>query len=188
MSDRERFSHPYKECFIPFSTDVAPWRPASLLTHRLLSAFDTICNTSSSSLTIYCPLWPITYRRKPYSFKTCLLGRSFHTLLRNVSFPSPTDVGSHNPPPWGPASSLTHCPLFASNTICNTSNSSLTIYCPLWPIIYHRKPHSFKMYLLRRGFHTFIRNVLFPSPIEVVSQSTPLGASIFVNTSPDVCL
>ena len=31
-------------------------------------------------------------------FKTCLLGRGFHTLIKNVSFSSPTDVGSHNPP------------------------------------------------------------------------------------------
>ena len=34
-------------------------------------------------------------------FKTCLLGRGFHTLIKNASFPSPTDVGSHNPPPFG---------------------------------------------------------------------------------------
>ena len=27
-----------------------------------------------------------------------ILGRGFHTLIRNASFPSPTDVGSHNPP------------------------------------------------------------------------------------------
>ena len=31
-------------------------------------------------------------------FKTCLLGRGFHTLIKNVLFPSPTDMGSHNPP------------------------------------------------------------------------------------------
>ena len=28
-----------------------------------------------------------------------MLGRGFHTLIKNVSFSSPTDVGSHNPPP-----------------------------------------------------------------------------------------
>ena len=32
-------------------------------------------------------------------FKTRLLGRGFHTLIKSVSFSSPTDVGSHNPPP-----------------------------------------------------------------------------------------
>ena len=35
-------------------------------------------------------------------FKTRLLGRGFHTLIKNVSFSSPTDMGSHNPPPLGP--------------------------------------------------------------------------------------
>ena len=32
------------------------------------------------------------------SFKTRLLGRGFHALIKNVSFYSPTNVGSHNPP------------------------------------------------------------------------------------------
>ena len=31
----------------------------------------------------------------PARFKMRLLGRGFHTLIKNVSFPSPTDVGSH---------------------------------------------------------------------------------------------
>ena len=30
-----------------------------------------------------------------------LLGRGFYTLIKNVSFSSPTDVESHNPPPFG---------------------------------------------------------------------------------------
>ena len=38
-------------------------------------------------------------RYQLHGFKTCLLGRGFHTLIRNISFPSPTNVGSHNPPP-----------------------------------------------------------------------------------------
>ena len=37
-------------------------------------------------------------------FKTRLIRRSFHILVRNTLFPSTTDVGSHYPPPWGPAS------------------------------------------------------------------------------------
>ncbi|XP_022947150.1 calcium permeable stress-gated cation channel 1-like isoform X2 [Cucurbita moschata] len=36
-------------------------------------------------------------------------------LVRNVSFSSPTIVGSHNPPPWGPASSMAHCLIPLSN-------------------------------------------------------------------------
>ena len=49
--------------------------------------------------------------------------RGFHTLIRNASFPSPTNVGSHNPPPWRPTSSLTHR-LVWLYTICNSPNRS----------------------------------------------------------------
>ena len=62
------------------------------------SIFLVKTNTKSTA-SRYCPLWPIAYHRQPHSFKTRLLGRGFHTLIRNVSFPSPTDVGSHNPSP-----------------------------------------------------------------------------------------
>ena len=68
-----------------------PWEAASSLTHLPVSNSDTR----------YCPLWLVTYRRRPHDFKTCLLGRSFHTLIRNVLFSSPTDVRSHNPLPLG---------------------------------------------------------------------------------------
>ena len=45
-------------------------------------------------------------------FKTCLLGRDFHTFINNVSFPSPTDVRSHNPPPSrSNVLACTHSPL-----------------------------------------------------------------------------
>ena len=33
----------------------------------------------------------------------CLLGRGFHTLIKNVSFSSSTDMESHNPPSSGPS-------------------------------------------------------------------------------------
>ena len=36
-------------------------------------------------------------------FNICLLGRDFHTFIKNVSFFSSTDVRSHNPPPSGPS-------------------------------------------------------------------------------------
>ena len=32
-----------------------------------------------------------------------MLGRGFHTPIKNVSFSSPTEVGSHNPLPSGPS-------------------------------------------------------------------------------------
>ena len=36
------------------------------------------------------------YRRQFHDFKTCLLGREFYTLMRDVSFCSLTDVESHH--------------------------------------------------------------------------------------------
>ena len=33
-------------------------------------------------------------------FKTRLLGSGFHTIIKGVSFSSPIDEGSHNPPPF----------------------------------------------------------------------------------------
>ena len=67
------------------------------------------------------------FRVSPQVIKMRLLGRGLHTLIKNVSFSSRTDVGSHNPPPFalvpfsnqcgtsqsaplrGPASLLAHC-------------------------------------------------------------------------------
>ena len=40
----------------------------------------------------YCLIWSVTYHRQLHRFKTCLLGRGFHTFIRNVSFSSPTNV------------------------------------------------------------------------------------------------
>ena len=59
------------------------------------------------------PLWAFSFGLQLKVFKTCLLGRGFHnTLLKGVSFSSPTDVGSHNPPLQGPTSSLALVPFF----------------------------------------------------------------------------
>ena len=63
------------------------------------------CNSSSP------PLIDIVLFGLPLKFfKTCLSRRSFHTLIKNASFPSPTNMGSHNPP-RGLASSLALVPL-----------------------------------------------------------------------------
>ena len=48
----------------------------------------------------YCPLLAFPFELPLKVFKTRLLGRGFHTLIKNVLFPSSTDVGSHNPPPF----------------------------------------------------------------------------------------
>lgn len=49
----------------------------------------------------YCLLWHVMYRQQCHCSKWHLLGRRFHTLIRNVLFPSPTDIESHNPPLLG---------------------------------------------------------------------------------------
>ena len=77
---------------------------ASLLAHRPVSVFDTICNGSSlpsADISLFKLFLEV--------FKTCLLGRGFHTLIKNASFSSPIDVGSHNPLPSGPSVLLGHC-------------------------------------------------------------------------------
>ena len=50
----------------------------------------------------YYPLWAFPFGLSLKVFKTRLLGRGFHTLIKGVSFSSPTDVGSHNPLPPSP--------------------------------------------------------------------------------------
>ena len=66
---------------------------ASSLGHRSVSGSDTICNSLSP------PLADIVFFEFSLKvFKTCLLGRGFHTLVKNILFSSPTDVGSHNSP------------------------------------------------------------------------------------------
>ena len=62
----------------------------------------------------------------PSRFKMRLLEKGFHSYKKMFhSFSSPTNVGSHNPPPLGPMSSLAHPPVFGSNTICNGPNPTL---------------------------------------------------------------
>ena len=104
--------------------------------------FINFINLVLSTANIYCLLWLVTYHcqsQSSHPFKECFVPLSHRCRIsqstpleaRNVSFPSPTDVGSHNPPPWRPASSLTYYLLSGSDTICNSPNppaSSLTYY------------------------------------------------------------
>ena len=61
-------------------------------------SFFSSCNNPSPPLADIVSV-SLFIAKKPQGFKMCLLGRVFHTLIKNVLFPSPTDVGSHNPPP-----------------------------------------------------------------------------------------
>ena len=62
---------------------------------------NSVCSCSSS-------LWAL-FGFPSRSFKTRLLGKGFHTLIKGVSFSSPTNVGfSQSTPLRGPASLLAH--------------------------------------------------------------------------------
>ena len=67
----------------------------SSLTHRLVSGFYSICNSSSPSLVDIVRFVSLYSTVRLMVFKTHLLGRSFPTLIKNALFPSPTDVGCH---------------------------------------------------------------------------------------------
>ena len=156
-------STPYKECSFPFPIDVGshnspPWEPTFSSAYHLVSDFDTIC-----------PLWHVTYRHQSHNCKTHLVGRGFHSLIRNVLFLSSTDVGFHNSPSSEPAFSPAYHSVSDSDTIC-----------PLWLVTYHGQPHGFKTCLLERGFHSLVSNVLFLSPTDVGSHNLyPIGGSAY---------
>ena len=116
------------------------WGPASLLAHYPVSASDTICNSPSPLLSNIIRFGP--YHFQSHGFKMRLLGRGFHTLIKNVSFPSQPmwDLTIH--PSWGPASLLAHYPVFASDTICNSPSPLLSNIVRFGP--YHFQSHSCK--------------------------------------------
>ena len=110
------------------------------------------------------------YRRQPYGFKTCLLGRGFHIPIKNASFSSPTDVGSHNPPPWGPTSLLAHRSVSGSDAICNSLSSPLA-----WIIYFGPLCIAVSLTVLKcvceRCFHITLRNVSFSFSTDARSHS-----------------
>ena len=139
-----------------------PWGPASSLVHHSGSGSNAICNSLNPSLTdivYFCPLRIVVSLTV---FKTCLLERGFHTLIRNALFPSQIDVGSHNPSPLG-ASLLAGTPL-SVYAICNSPNPPVTDIVCFGQLRIVVNLTVFKTRLLERGFHTLIRNALFPSP------------------------
>ena len=66
--------------------------PASSLTHHLLSGSNIICNSSSLPLAY---ILHVKCRCQPHGFRTCMLGRYFHTFISYASFPFTTELGSH---------------------------------------------------------------------------------------------
>ena len=79
-----------------------PFRGSTFsLTHRPVSGSDTIWNSPKPTASRYCPLWVFPFELPLKVFKMHLLGRGFHTRVKNISFSSPNDVGSHNSSPSG---------------------------------------------------------------------------------------
>ena len=80
------------------SPHVHPLRGStSLLAHRPVPDSDTICNSPSLPLEDIV-LLDFFFQASSQGFKMHLIGRGFHTLIKNAAFSSPTDVRSHNPP------------------------------------------------------------------------------------------
>ena len=83
-------------CPPPFG--VQPLSPS--LAHHPVFNSNTICNSSSPPRTDIV-LFGFSLLNSLKVLKRVLLGRGFHTLIKNVSLSSPTDIGSHNSPPFG---------------------------------------------------------------------------------------
>ena len=98
---RERFPRSYKKCFVLLSnprgiSQSTPLEgPMSSLTHYLVPSFDTICNSPSPLLVDIVCFDPLHITVNLTVLKRIV--RGFHTLIWNVLFFSPTDMGSHNP-------------------------------------------------------------------------------------------
>ena len=117
--------------------------------------------------------------------------RDFYTLIKNGSFRSPIDVGSHNPPPLGPnilASTLldVHPPsglsvLFgtrlvsSSDTTCNSSNPPLANIV-LFGLSFLDFSSRFEKVFAKERFPRPYKEcfVSFLSPIDVGSHTTHL--------------
>ena len=65
--------------------------------HRSVSNFDTVCNSLSLPL-VNIIRFSLLYIVIRLSFKTRLLESGFHTVISNVSYSSPINVGPHNFP------------------------------------------------------------------------------------------
>ena len=89
------------ECFIPLYnrgeiSQSIPFRgSASLLAHHLMSGPNTICNSPGSPLVDIVCFGPLRITISLTFLQDVYWERGFHTLTRNASFSSLTDVESH---------------------------------------------------------------------------------------------
>ncbi|MED6167750.1 hypothetical protein PIB30_005717 [Stylosanthes scabra] len=105
---RERYSHPYKACFVLLPTDVglqnAPPKGAQHPRWHidLGSGSDTICNSPNHPLARYYSFWHIRPHDFAFDYKDDSRSPPQSLVkMRHASFSSQTDVRIHNPPPKG---------------------------------------------------------------------------------------
>ena len=133
VSTRERFPHPYNNCFVSLSNrcGISPstplGSPTSLLAHCLMSNSDIIYNSLSPTLTDNVCFGPLcivisltvlnasTRTRFSHSYKDC-----FVPLSNRYGFSQSTLLGS-------PTFSLAHHPMSNSDTICNSPSPTFSL-------------------------------------------------------------
>ncbi|MED6213368.1 hypothetical protein PIB30_092463, partial [Stylosanthes scabra] len=124
---RERYPHPYKECFVPSPTDAGltfhPPRGAQRPRWRTDpgSGSDIICNSPDFSLAKYCSL--CGFHAQPHSFAVDKSRDDSQSPHVHLSKPVLLGRGS------------------GSDTICNSPNLLLVRYCPLCG--FHAPPNGF---------------------------------------------
>ena len=129
------------------------------------------------------------YHRQLHGSKTRLLGRGFHTLMRNVSFPSPADVGSHNPPPLGTSvragTPLGVCLLYYLQQPKLTKPTA-SKYCLLLPVssdTRERLPHPYNECFVPLSNQCRIsRSTPFRSPTSLPAHRSVSGSDIICNS------
>ena len=100
-------------------------------------ALISFCNISSPPLAniVLFGLSPFELHLKVV--KMCMLGRGFHTFIKNVSFSSPADVGSDNPPPFEAQCHGHACPSHVAHGCMLVTRRNLCLvllYCFLLPL------------------------------------------------------
>ncbi|MED6119719.1 hypothetical protein PIB30_014326 [Stylosanthes scabra] len=133
-------SHTHLEPSVPAGTLIWALALIPIVTVQTTRLHDIVCFGTQSFTVLPLTIGMIAETPYTHSSKRVILGRGIHTLIRHASFPSPTDVGLHNPPPKGAQRTRWHIdPGSGSDTICNIPDLPLARNCPLW----HTRPHGF---------------------------------------------
>ena len=118
-------------------------------------------------------LWTFLFGFSLKVFKTRLLGRGYHTLVRNVLFNSLINVRSHRPLPWDPTSSLAYCLVFGCDTSCNNL-SPLLADIVIFELFVSGFSSSFLKHICQREVFTSCKKCFIPFSNQCgISQSPP---------------